>query len=283
MRLRWDRISFLLTALLLLALLTVRTATADGPRDGGRADRAAGVSSSTPPDRRSAGGGCPARPGVVVRTAPGAGRTVALTFDDGPSRWTPQILRILQEHRVPATFFVIGKQVTTAADVVAAAAADGHLIGNHTWSHRPPSRGHAWDAAFLSREQRRAGAAIRGAIGVDSCWFRPPEGVLDGAPSVARAAGLQVVLWSVDTGDWRLRRGAGAQTGQERDQARDQARDRAAAEAVASAATAGSAQDHPVILLHDGGGHRGATVAALPSIIRFYRDRGYTFVRLDGR
>jgi peptidoglycan/xylan/chitin deacetylase (PgdA/CDA1 family) len=271
MRLRWDRISLLLCALLLLVVLAVRSATAGGPEDGRGDGRAAAASIHRASERLSASGGCPASPGTVVRASPGTGRTVALTFDDGPSRWTPQILDVLREHRVRATFFVIGQQVIAAPDVVAEAAADGHLIGNHTWSHRPPSRGRAWDAAFLSREQRRAGAAIRAAIGVDTCWFRPPEGVIAGVAPISRRAGLEVALWSVDTGDWRVARGGGTHEAA------------AGVHAVTTAAAAGSREDHPVILLHDGGGHRAATVAALPSIIRFYRDRGYTFVRLDGR
>jgi peptidoglycan/xylan/chitin deacetylase (PgdA/CDA1 family) len=81
---------------------------------------------------------------------------------------------------------------------------------------------------------------------------------------VSRRAGVSIVLWSVDTCDW---------TGQREGDAAG----------IRQRARLGLRQPHPVVLLHDGGGYRGATVAALPGIIADFRSRGYTFVTLDGR
>ena len=212
--------------------------------------------------------GCP-----VVRTvltsAPGSGRTVALTFDDGPGVWTPRVLRVLREHRVPASFFVIGQQAAADPAMLAAVAGEGHLIGNHSWSHRPPTGGRAWDRAELDREERRTQKAIRTALGAGSCWFRPPAGVVRGSLGVTRANRLHTALWSVDPADWQIQRNAGPS---------DVHR---LARRIVRRATAAGGQRHPVVLLHDGGGFRGATVAALPAIIRYYRSHHYRFVRLD--
>jgi peptidoglycan/xylan/chitin deacetylase (PgdA/CDA1 family) len=211
----------------------------------------------------------------VVRTAPASAgtaqaagpRTVALTFDDGPGEWTPGVLAILREKSVHATFFVVGEQVSSHPDALRAVASGGHLIGDHTWSHHTPSVSAGWDPARLTREIERTRRAILKVTGQQPCVFRPPGGVEKGAGAVSRKAGMSMVLWSVDTRDWS---GHGAGDPDFASRIRERARE-------------GLTQEHPVILMHDGGGNRAATVAALGGTIDDFRARGYQFVRLDGR
>lgn len=218
---------------------------------------------------------CPPAAVDVVREAPavrGASaqattqKSVALTFDDGPGAWTPQVLAILKQKRVRATFFVIGRQAAAQPNTIRQIADAGHLVENHTWSHRIPKESRGWQAGLLTSEMARTSRAIT-AAGAKVCMFRPPGGVVKGALKPARAAGLSAVLWSVDTRDWDSQLAAPARR----------------PEQIRHRAQAGLAQPHPILLLHDGGGDRTATVAALPGIIDDFRARGYRFVRMDGR
>lgn len=199
-----------------------------------------------------------------IRAAPGTGdeRTIALTFDDGPGRWTPQVLKILHDRQVPATFFVIGNQVRRNPGPLVQTRAAGHVIGNHSWDHPVVSPSKGWQPAVLKSEIDRTAAAIQQVTGTKPCLFRPPGGVTKGTTGL----GLSVALWSVDTKDWR-------------DQHH---RDAAQTTRIRTAARAGLGSPHPVILLHDGGGYRGNTLAALPGIIDDYRAAGYRFVPLTG-
>ena len=267
LRIRWGRVSVLLAVVVLLAALGIRGALADDPRPPRPA--AGPVRPAVAVEPVDGAGGCPAEAGATVREAPGPGRTVALTFDDGPGAWTPKVLEVLRAERVPATFFVVGRDIRQHAGALRAVVAAGHLVGNHTWSHRPPSG--SWDAGRLGTEIRRTDAALQEAAALRTCWFRPPQGADGGAAPVLRRRGMAMALWSVDTRDWAVQR---HRTGAP------------AADVVAdirAEALAGLAEEHPVLLMHDGGGYRGATVAALPGVIAAYRDAGYTFVRLDGR
>lgn len=234
---------------------------------------------AVPPAQAAASGIAAAAPGPsvpgcariepeAVVEAPGYGRTVALTFDDGPGEWTDDVLDVLDRYRVPATFFVIGRQVEADPGLVRRAVEAGHLIGNHTWSHEPPP-GDPWPEDFTAGQFRRTSDAIATATGRDPCWFRPPQGVMTGVEAAADTLGVDVALWSVDSLDWRVQSGAAADPGG------------ALADTIVANATSGIDDDHPLVLLHDGGGYRGATVAALPRIIEAYRDAGFRFVRLD--
>ena len=265
LRLRWDRIGLLLGTLVLGAATLVHALAG-----GGRSSAATVVRPARTAARPPAAGCHPSR--EPIRAAPPApaapgDRTVALTFDDGPGAWTPKVLDVLARERVPATFFVIGRQVAANAAVLRREATGGNVIGNHTWSHPEVPAAVGWNAGRLSTEIARTDQAVRRVTGSATCLFRPPGGVARGAGPVAARWRMSMVLWSVDTRDWQLDRAdpAGAAT---------------AAASIAAAAEAGLAQRHPVVLLHDGGGNRGATVAALPSIIQVYRGRGYRFVTL---
>jgi peptidoglycan/xylan/chitin deacetylase (PgdA/CDA1 family) len=292
MRLRWDRIGLLAVFLFAVIVATVSTVNAqDDSQDGSQkatAKTAAAPVQKTAAEKPTAAAqpastagpsGCPAAADAApVHSAPlpatgGAptGRTVALTFDDGPSRWTPAVLEVLREEHVPATFFMIGKQVAANPHTVAEVAAGGNLIGNHTWSHQPPSVATGWPVAALTGEVSRTVTALRSVTHQNTCWFRPPDGILKGVAAITRPHGISIALWSVDTEDWKVQNGVSSDPHGR------------LSRSIAVRAIAGAEQDHPVILLHDGGGYRGASVAALPSIIAFYRAAGYTFVRLDGR
>ena len=124
---------------------------------------------------------------------------VALTFDDGPDPdLTPQILRILDERGIRATFNVMGLCAVRHADLTRRIVADGHEIGNHTWTHR--------DLAFQTapetlRQLKKGKDAIEHTAGVQAHFFRPPRGELSGiAVRYAAQLGYDILLWSVARG-----------------------------------------------------------------------------------
>ncbi|MFJ5229188.1 polysaccharide deacetylase family protein [Kitasatospora sp. NPDC088391] len=183
---------------------------------------------------------------------------VALTFDDGPNPpYTGRVLDVLDRHGVPATFFCVGLHALAHRAELERMAAAGHQIANHTWSHpylpdlsRPE----------LLAQLERTDEALAAAVGGDGPrMFRPPYGgrtprVLDWL----RASDTTMVLWDVDPADWSM----------------------PGADAVTAAVLA-QARPGALILLHDGGGDRSQTVAALPAVIEGLRDRGYGFARVD--
>jgi peptidoglycan/xylan/chitin deacetylase (PgdA/CDA1 family) len=175
------------------------------------------------------------------------------------------VLDVLRQAQVPATFFVVGKQVAAEPEMLRRVLADGHALGNHTWSHKMPRAATGWNPTKLAGEMERTSRAIFHATGLKPCLFRPPGGIVKGADRVGRRAGLSVILWSVDTRDW-----ADPPTG-----------GKSFAAVIRKRAAAGLNEEHPVILLHDGGGDQAATVAALAGIIEDYRTHGYRFVTLE--
>ena len=121
---------------------------------------------------------------------------IAITFDDGPVSTTPQVLEILRQHDVKATFFCIGSRVAAVPEVVRQIDAAGHLIGNHTYSHSYVID--LYSAGRLTRELQDTDAAVAAAIGKRPRLFRPPYGVT--TPNLARAirkAGHRCIGWSV--------------------------------------------------------------------------------------
>jgi peptidoglycan-N-acetylglucosamine deacetylase len=126
---------------------------------------------------------------------------IALTFDDGPNDpYTFQLLEILAEHQVRATFFMIGRFVRQRPDIVRAVQAAGHLIGNHTMTH-------PWlvleSPAKVRRELADCNAALEDVLGERVNYFRPPHG--SRRPDVLRTArelGLTPVMWNVIGHDW---------------------------------------------------------------------------------
>lgn len=128
---------------------------------------------------------------------------LALTFDDGPhATLTPQLLDLLAARNVRATFYVVGRRVAHHQSIMVRIAAEGHEIGNHTWSH--PSLSGLSDAAILSQIDRTSEAVVE-AVGLPPVTMRPPYGNLSSRQTrmLQASRGLPNVLWSVDTEDWR--------------------------------------------------------------------------------
>lgn len=127
---------------------------------------------------------------------------LALTFDDGPNpAWTPQLLDILAEHGVKATFFFVGKYVLAEPALTRSVLDAGHLLGNHTWSH--PNLA-LCSAARIKDELSRTQEILQQTTGKPVRYFRPPFGAR--RPSVLRIArelGMTPVLWNAMTSDWK--------------------------------------------------------------------------------
>lgn len=124
----------------------------------------------------------------------------AITFDDGPSRNTPQLLDMLDQYGIPATFFLLGKQAELYPGIVRRIMAEGHEIGNHSYSH-PNLR--LLSPERKDEEIRRTDAVLR-SLGATPLFLRPPYGAFDHyTVETAESLGLSVVLWSLDSRDWK--------------------------------------------------------------------------------
>lgn len=124
----------------------------------------------------------------------------AITFDDGPSRHTEHLLDMLRDYGIPATFFLLGSHVERNPAMVRRIIEEGHEIGNHSWSH-PNLR--ALPAELQLKEIQATDAALR-ALGGTPAFLRPPYGAFDAQTlEIARTLGLDVVLWSLDSNDWK--------------------------------------------------------------------------------
>ncbi|MCX4683408.1 polysaccharide deacetylase family protein [Kitasatospora purpeofusca] len=200
-----------------------------------------------------------AEQGLLLAGGGGADPLVALTFDDGPHpEYTPQVLDVLARYDAPAAFFCIGLHALAHPAVVRRIAAEGHILGNHSWSHAYlPDLGPIGLRAQLGFTADALAHACGGTR--PSRWLRPPYG--GRSPELLTAvagSGLTTALWDVDAKDWSR---PGAEV---------------VAERVLSGVGPGS-----VVLMHDGGGDRSQTVAALPEVITGLRRRGYRIVGLD--
>jgi poly-beta-1,6 N-acetyl-D-glucosamine synthase len=199
---------------------------------------------------------------LVPREVP-VGRRVALTFDDGPDpRWTPAIAATLKRLRVPATFFEVGEHVVQHPGVVGELHDDGFELGNHTFSHADLAAAGELRGLQISMTE----SAIAGAADVRPRFVRPPysatpdavDAQQERAYSEIARRGYVIALANYDGEDWR-RPGVD--------------------EIVRNATPPG---DHGgVILLHDGGGDRSETVAALDRLVPELRERGFRFVGLN--
>jgi peptidoglycan-N-acetylglucosamine deacetylase len=184
-----------------------------------------------------------------------SGRDVALTFDDGPGPYTPQVLSVLERYHVRATFFEIGKMLRYFSQSTVREIEDGDVIGDHTESHPAMATLSAHDQYEELFEQI---ARIELLGGRRPTLFRPPYGSFD-ATTFHELAKLHLlmVLWSVDTDDY-LQPGV--------------------SEIVERAVT--GAHPGAIILMHDAGGVRTQTIEALPSIIKQLRAQGYRLVTI---
>ena len=204
------------------------------------------------PALRRGGGGAAAPAPPAARS----GGVVYLTFDDGPTpAYTPQVLGLLARYRARATFFVVGRSAVAFPGLVRREFAAGHGVGNHTFTHAP-LRGLGWRR--LEREVGGTSRAIRRATGAPVGCLRPPYGAIDAASARrVRALGLRVVMWSLDSNDWR---GLGA--------------------GAIAARVVGRVRSGDVVLMHDGGGNRAPTVAALGTLLASLSARGFRFAAL---
>ena len=200
----------------------------------------------------------------LVSRQPQPGRRVALTFDDGPDpRWTPRIAAALRRLHVPATFFVIGSKVVRHPDLVRSLHRSGFELGNHTFTHVDLASLPVWERRLqISLTER----ALDAAIGIGTRLIRPPYSSVPAAVTKAQerayadlaSRGYLIVLSDLDGEDWR-RPGVGA---------------------IVRAVTPRQGRGG-IVLLHDGGGDRSETLAAVERLVPRLRARGFRFVTVS--
>ncbi|MGK2931220.1 MAG: polysaccharide deacetylase family protein [Solirubrobacterales bacterium] len=193
--------------------------------------------------------GCSGGNGEFVTHGPRGRKRIALTFDDGPSTYTPEVLHILKARNVKATFFMIGQEVSRYPATARRILALGHELANHTMHH-----------GFYPSEadMRQTNRVIERRTGFKPCLLRPPGGgVSSSVISGARANDMKVVNWDVDTNDWKLP-GSGSILN-----------------------SISSARSGSIVLMHDGGGPRSQTIDALDAGISRLRHRGYKLLTVS--
>lgn len=204
---------------------------------------------------------------VIQRSGDRPGE-IALTFDDGPDpKWTPAILDILKQEQVPATFFVIGKNGQAYPELLRRTVNEGHEIGNHTFTH--PNLGEV-PVSLSDLELNATQRLIESETGRSTVLFRPPyfgDAEADKPQEVepafqAQKLGYLMVGLRIDPDDWQLPVTA----------------DEIVNRTLARAADTNPETRGQIVLLHDSGGDRSATIAALPRLIHELRARGFRFV-----
>lgn len=186
-------------------------------------------------------------------TTPLPSKYVVLTFDDGPdAEYTPKVLDILAKYDAKATFFQIGQNVRKHPGLTKRIHAAGHSVQNHTWTHADLR---TLSATAFRRQIASTDEAIRAQTGSTPACLRPPYGGVNATVRQrARSLGKDLVVWTVDSRDW-TKPGATAITQRVLKNVRNGA----------------------VILMHDGGGNRTQTLAALPAILTGLKAQGYGF------
>ena len=183
------------------------------------------------------------------------GFSIAMTFDDGPHpTLTPRLLDMLKERGIKATFFLIGQNATEYPDIVRLIAAEGHEIGNHSWSHPQLTR---LNPTALRQEIERTSWTIVELIGKPILVIRPPYGATTEYINhwINREFGMKVILWSVDPLDWKYRNSASVER------------------RILAGARPGA-----IILSHD---IHATTVAAMPGVLDSLLAKGYKFVTVS--
>lgn len=190
------------------------------------------------------------------------GKTVYLTFDDGPSPHTDQVLEILKKEEVTATFFVLGEKVKRSPEVIRRIVDGGHALGNHTYDHDYDtlydSFGHFWKQIKATEE------VLREITGERTPLVRAPGGTYGHFDktyfNLLEQGGYKVFDWNVDSGDSK-RKGVPANE-------------------IVNNVKKEKPREQVIVLMHDGGGHA-ETVKALPEIIHYYKKLGYEFQALS--
>jgi|CZCB01.1.fsa_nt_gi peptidoglycan/xylan/chitin deacetylase (PgdA/CDA1 family) len=178
-------------------------------------------------------------------------KEVALTFDDAPSPFTKEVLKILDNYGVSATFFLVGSQVEKSPEVARQIVAAGHEIGNHSFSH-------CWSSddsvETLVEDIKRAEEAIYRSTGQVPLYFRPPGGMVnDKVKEACGQTGYGILLWWVDSRDWLL------------------------TEEEILEKVKKEVKDGAIILFHN----LATTVEVLPQVIEDLRREGYKFVTIS--
>lgn len=181
----------------------------------------------------------------------GRGRTMLLTFDDGPHpEYTPEILDTLAEHKVHATFFVCGEMAEWNRDLLARMYDEGHVVGNHTWSHPLLTK---LSRRRIRSEMERTSEVVEAAYGEAPRWFRAPYGAWNRDTfQLGAELGMEPLAWTVDTLDWTT-----PGTGTIVDRVEE------------------GAGPGVVVLSHDAGGNRSQSVRALRRYLPELLDSGY--------
>ncbi len=186
-------------------------------------------------------------------------RVVALTFDDGPDpTYTPEVLAILAQFDAKATFFQVGREAERRPELDRQIIGSGSSVQNHTWNHADLTR---LAAGSWSNEVDRTTSLLQTNTGSTVNCLRPPYGASN--PAVVDEStkrNLVPVLWSADTSDWK----------------------RPGVDSIVRDGLLGL-RPGSIILMHDGGGDRSETIAALPTILKRIKEQGYKFVSLCGQ
>ena len=202
--------------------------------------------------------GAVAPPKTATKSSGGGGKVIYLTFDDGPAvKYTKQILDLLDQYDAKATFFQLGQNASANPDLTREVIRRGHAVGSHTWDHADMRR---LSRTALDHEITTTSSTLEKLTGRPITCLRPPYGALN---ATARAEitrfGLDLQLWNIDPQDWNR-------------------------PGVASIVdtVVGNARSGRVSLMHDGGGNRSQSVAALATILPTLKAKGYTFESLPG-
>lgn len=186
-------------------------------------------------------------------------KLIALTFDDGPSQYTEQILDVLATSNIKASFFWQGSRLAQFQNVIERTKLAGHTIANHSWDH--PHSAVLPTKVWWQQQVLKTNEEMHKLLGITPHFYRPPFGeISDKQVKHLKQQGMKVILWSADSQDWNDKTNS-----------------------VVNIQNAIISYQHPemITLMHDGGGNRQNTVDALPAIIKHYHQQGYRFVTLQ--
>ncbi|MEU5657509.1 polysaccharide deacetylase family protein [Streptomyces sp. NPDC047737] len=242
----------LLAAALGVTTLAAATSVWTAQADPGEGRPQPGVSA---PDTRGEDQKVAAVSAEIVHASDRGDQGVNITIDDGPDpNWTPQVLRLLKDSGVKATFCMVGTQAQAYPDLVKAVVADGHRLCNHTVSHDTTmdTKSEAYQSQQILDAERMI---IKASGGVRSQYYRAPGGAFTPySRQLAASHGMRPLGWNVDSRDFE-RPGADAMV----------------------ATVKSEIANGPTVLFHDAGGERSQTVEALRQVLPWLREQGYVF------
>lgn len=192
---------------------------------------------------------------------------IAMTFDDGPTQaYTTQILDILKENNVKATFFWLGQNMQNNQDIARRTIEEGHSVANHSWDH--PHGATLSNELLWQQQVQRTNDLMEQQLGYQTRFYRPPYGeITDEQIEYLESKGVKTILWSLITHDWYT------QAFYEGYPARD-------AQSIAAQSINNQHQEM-IVVNHDGGGDRQATVDSLQETIDHFKAEGYQFVTME--